>query len=541
MKARGIQDAEIFFDQKCTRNKNDYRIVARKKNNHDESTSDYEPCTDENNQSDESDADLEEEEEMPLMNISSRSKVEPLILLTLANVMGVHLHASKGSHMAPGSRQSKASTHSLGPGVSSRFTRSRLGPSASTSILEERSLEARVDEQHVPLSAPESRGVSTPMLLRSARPVSDAVERSSSINPMDQASDIAGQFEEEMTVLDEVAPERSKRVRDPTWGRGLNKLTKAMGCKMRLSFVEGKKRPEHPVQAAKLALESGIVVRDHMPIYPHWKDYKNESQKRQKDILKDHRGYLAIRFNMDVDDETTQKVCSGLLRDGLSFLFLLACEFPECTMCSQLASQCRSNKRNRGQVQLPQTTGSQSYVAKRYCVRELGHGEEPDSMDLFKASHYSKKKGYSDTVQEVIDAMDIAKDQIPEGEEPKSIDGIVGGVLSEYSRSSKFLQNMGFHPVGSQPASTSNSSARIRELEETIQMQAVQIENGHKSEQELRATITSQQEEMLDLKQKVEEANASNKRNEDEMAILKQKQETTDSLLLRLLSKSPIS
>ena len=137
--------------------------------------------------------------------------------------------------------------------------------------------------------------------------------------------------------------------------------------------------------------------------------------------------------------------------------------------------------------------------------------------------------------------MDTAKDQIPEGEEPKSIDGIVGGVLSEYSRSSKFLQNMGFHPVGSQPASTNNSSACIRELEETIQMQAVQIENGHKSEQELRATITSQQEEMLDLKQKVEEANASNKRNEDEMAILKQKQETTDSLLLRLLSKSPIS
>ena len=91
-----------------------------------------------------------------------------------------------------------------------------------------------------------------------------------------------------------VAPERSKRVRDPTWGRGLNKLTKAMGCKMRLSFVEGKKRPEHPVQAAKLASESGIVVRDHMPIYPHWKDYKNESQKRQKDILKDHRGYLAV-------------------------------------------------------------------------------------------------------------------------------------------------------------------------------------------------------------------------------------------------------
>jgi predicted RNase H-like nuclease (RuvC/YqgF family) len=138
--------------------------------------------------------------------------------------------------------------------------------------------------------------------------------------------------------------------------------------------------------------------------------------------------------------------------------------------------------------------------------------------------------------------METERDQtLEEGEEPKPIDEIVGGVLSEYSRSSKFLETMGFRSAGSQSASTSTSSARIRELEETIQMQALQIENGHRNEQELRATITSQQEEMLELKQKVEEANESNKRNEEQMAILKQKQETTDSLLLRLLSKSSIN
>jgi len=46
---------------------------------------------------------------------------------------------------------------------------------------------------------------------------------------------------------------------------------------------------------------------------------------------------------------------------------------------------------------------------------------------------------------------------------------------------------------------------------------------------------------MMDFKQKMEEANESNKRNEGQMAILKQKQETTDSLLLRLISQSAIS
>jgi len=49
------------------------------------------------------------------------------------------------------------------------------------------------------------------------------------------------------------------------------------------------------------------------------------------------------------------------------------------------------------------------------------------------------------------------------------------------------------------------------------------------------------QQEMMDLKQQMEETNESNKRNEEQMAILKQKQETTDSLLLRLISQSPIS
>ena len=138
--------------------------------------------------------------------------------------------------------------------------------------------------------------------------------------------------------------------------------------------------------------------------------------------------------------------------------------------------------------------------------------------------------------------METARDETPEeGEEPKPIDEIVGGVLSEYSSSSKFLENMGIRSAGSQLISTNTSSARIRELEEIVQAQALQIENAERNEQDMRATINSQQQEMMDLKQQMEETNESNKRNEEQMAILKQKQETTDSLLLRLISQSPIS
>ena len=138
--------------------------------------------------------------------------------------------------------------------------------------------------------------------------------------------------------------------------------------------------------------------------------------------------------------------------------------------------------------------------------------------------------------------MKTARDETPkEGEEPKPIDEIVGRVLSEYSSSSKFLENMGIRSAGSQPISTNTSSARMRELEEIVQVQALQIEKAERNEQDLRATIISQQEKITDMEQKMEETNESNKRNEEQLAILKQKQETTDSLILRLISQSPIS
>jgi len=106
---------------------------------------------------------------------------------------------------------------------------------------------------------------------------------------------------------------------------------------------------------------------------------------------------------------------------------------------------------------------------------------------------------------------------------------------------STVLENMGIRSAGSQLICTNTSSALISELEEIVQAQALQIENAERNEQDMRATINSQQQEMMDLKQQMEETNESNKRNEEQMAILKQKQETTDSLLLRLISQSPIS
>lgn len=61
-------------------------------------------------------------------------------------------------------------------------------------------------------------------------------------------------------------------------GRDLDRLCRSLCTKMPIHISEGKRRPEVPIQAAKLATEGGIIIRHHIPILPHWKEYKkNES------------------------------------------------------------------------------------------------------------------------------------------------------------------------------------------------------------------------------------------------------------------------
>ena len=57
-----------------------------------------------------------------------------------------------------------------------------------------------------------------------------------------------------------VPPQRGGR-RKATWGVLLDKLTKAMWTRMPISVAEGNLRPHEPVQAAKFALEAGVIVR----------------------------------------------------------------------------------------------------------------------------------------------------------------------------------------------------------------------------------------------------------------------------------------
>ena len=66
-----------------------------------------------------------------------------------------------------------------------------------------------------------------------------------------------------------------KNVFKKTMGHGLEKMINR-GKKLAIEVAEGKKRPEVPLQAAKLASECGVALRDNLPIYTSWKEYDNE-------------------------------------------------------------------------------------------------------------------------------------------------------------------------------------------------------------------------------------------------------------------------
>ena len=74
-------------------------------------------------------------------------------------------------------------------------------------------------------------------------------------------------------------------------GRDLDTISRGLRDKIPVNISEGKLRPEEPLQAAKLASEAGLALRDHIPILPRWKDYEDENNN---DLLEDYKGKIAV-------------------------------------------------------------------------------------------------------------------------------------------------------------------------------------------------------------------------------------------------------
>jgi len=79
--------------------------------------------------------------------------------------------------------------------------------------------------------------------------------------------------------------------RGKSMGKEIDSISRGLGTMIPIIVKEGKRRPEAPMQAAKLASESGIIIRQHIPIYPNWTKYKNDGHQ-----LENFKGKLKVRL-----------------------------------------------------------------------------------------------------------------------------------------------------------------------------------------------------------------------------------------------------
>ena len=79
----------------------------------------------------------------------------------------------------------------------------------------------------------------------------------------------------------------------PHIGRDLDNISRVLTDNIPVHIAEGKLRPEVPLQAAKLASEAGIILRNHVPIFTHWKHYKDKDATA---IVKDFNDRVSVSY-----------------------------------------------------------------------------------------------------------------------------------------------------------------------------------------------------------------------------------------------------
>ncbi|KAE8795796.1 hypothetical protein D1007_29235 [Hordeum vulgare] len=301
-------------------------------------------------------------------------------------------------------------------------------------------------------------------------------------------------------------------------GKGLERITKALGTKVPIQIAQGMKRPEKPLQTAKFASKCGLVARSHLPVFPHFKEYKNNAT-----LVEDYIGKVVANFEINTDSETIKYACKDVLQKSSKnrrhnikkkYFDIVAANkvstkspVPDLTNGEWQAlvqmwstprhkETCVSNKINREKVVYQQRTGFRHYTAHIFATKEERKGEELSAIDLFKATHNSKKHGFSEPVKIAILEMEKMKDApIPEGEEPKSDAEIVEEVLK-----TEVNQAHSSGMLGSSHLKLERSELQaevMQEEMEAIKLKAEEYEAARDKELELLRKKSQEQEEKL--------------------------------------------
>ncbi|CAL4950745.1 unnamed protein product [Urochloa decumbens] len=304
-------------------------------------------------------------------------------------------------------------------------------------------------------------------------------------------------------------------------------MSRGINSKISVVIVEGMRRPKAPMQAAKLASEGRIVLRKHMPIHPHWKDYKED-----KSVLNDFVGKVSVKFSMDPNKKAVQIACTDLLRGGQRqmrhrqkktyFDDVPASQvrttsplkgmtddqwkvLVEMWSSPKHKEKCLKAKACREKVKYPHKTGSRCYIAQAYVVKQKDQYKHvpPTAIDLFNDLHCSSKTGLSEPVKEAVEQMKAIVDEpTAEGQDLKSATEAVAAVLPK----SKFLQNIGLQAPAPKKSATNVVHARVQELE-------AEVETERQGSAALRSQIEYQKNQLEALTSKFEGTEAANQKH----------------------------
>ncbi|KAE8786182.1 hypothetical protein D1007_39966 [Hordeum vulgare] len=326
-------------------------------------------------------------------------------------------------------------------------------------------------------------------------------------------------------------------------GKGLERITKSLGTKVPIQIAQGVKRPEKPLEAAKFASECGLVARSHLPVLPHFKEYKNNAT-----LVEDYIGKVVANFEINTDSKTIKYACKDVLqkisknrRHNIKKKYFdtvaankVSTKSPvpdlmdgEWQALVQMWSTprhketCVSNKINREKVVYQQRTGSRHYTTHIFATKEERKGEELSAIDLFKATHNNKKHGFSEPVKIATLEMEKMKDApVPEGEEPKSDAEIVEEVLKTEVNQSTFLRNVGLKSSSNNSGKgTAVVAAHVRDLQQKLERSKLQAE--------------VMQEETAAIKLKAEEYEAA---RDKELELLCKKSQEQEEKLAHLMA-----
>ncbi|ONM17850.1 hypothetical protein ZEAMMB73_Zm00001d003863 [Zea mays] len=261
-------------------------------------------------------------------------------------------------------------------------------------------------------------------------------------------------------------PAPKKNVRKKTMGHGLEKMLNR-GNRLAIHVAEGKKRPEVPLQAAKLASETGVALRDNLPIYKSWKLYDNVV------------GQAESRLDVDVKNEGPSKdACTNIIKRGLR--------------------QMRYNLKRK-------------YFDESLTKEQFLAMQPPPKM---------KKEDWTGLEQMVAEK----ERELEEGEAQKSPSKIVADSLSQISRSSTFLPNIGVPTTSKTGRSTSLAAQAHMQAQFEEKLQAEREEAARKQE-ELQAQLQAQQAALEEnqslLRQTQEEVKGMHTKFEETNALLR--------------------